>query len=137
MTYSLKDNSVSAVLYHGSGKLYGVLKPRYSDLVKAGVVYATQVRAAAICFAATWNDDIISFGENENGFYLKENVPKAFDVFKKEGWVYTVPMKDFKTDARLCNFERITNKEVTPLHVEHIKNLYNELKKTNILFIPH
>ena len=134
-----------AGLYHASPKKLRKIDPRnrFGDLRVDAAVFASPMREYALPYAGKkWTGiDLAQFVSNcdpktkKYKHKLLEMRPGAFkDVFRKrKGYIYTVDRGDFKS---LNRYEAITNKAIKPKKKEEIKDLYEELKGSDIELVP-
>lgn len=125
--------------YHGSLHLIEKYLVPHASFVLNGkkAVFASNERIVALIFIAKWSDRDIEFGFHGGKKYLIERYPKAFNLFKTDGYLYHVDSSDFKSDARLGmkNAEFICSHKVKILNTEYIKNVWNEIKKSDVAII--
>lgn len=123
--------------YHGSPTKLEKLEPRPSFVINnESAVFATDKRYLALVFIAKANDQDIELGFINNKPYILEQYPGAFDKFlkKKSGYIYYLDPKQFKQDKRLgmYNHEFISYNPVNILKTEKIKDIYEELVKSEL-----
>lgn len=135
MVFKIREG---ARLYHGSPKELKVLKPHYSRIVGMEVVYASQFKGVALCFAGKqWTDLDLDLGEINGVIHLKELKPDAFDAFDCSGYLYRFNAEGFETHDNLASFEVIGFKPITDIRQESIENIFRELRDTDIKLIYH
>lgn len=132
------------MLYHGS-KITGMktLK-RFPHQLLGGseVVFATpDIRFALAMIQGTGKELGVGYFVNkdtgEEQMYLEELSPHAFDLLKTSGTLYTVDENGFVSDSRISHIERISPTEVSVVSEQHIPNIFDELQKYNITFLPY
>lgn len=138
----LKGGQSNKYYYHGSPLKLDVLKPMSKrTLVVKGesVVFATNTRWLAIFFIAQGATDAdIELGFIDGIPYILEQYEGAFDKFLKgSGYLHYVDPKYFKSDKRLGmpNHEFISYQEVPILKVDEINDIYDELKKEDVVML--
>ena len=128
--------------YHGSSvNISGkYLLPRKSYVINnEKAVFATNRKYIALTFAIKWDDSIFAQGHINKKLYIRELYPNTFDMFKTSGYIYYVNSKGFHGDKRLgmTGFEFIKHGKVKILKKQYIKNVYDELKKSNLRMIKY
>jgi len=127
-------------VYHGSPAELATIEPRPSHVLGGSkAVFGTPDKDLAISFAAPWTDEDFEQGYIDGEPYMREQYPGAFDkIYKgKAGYIHSLLAKGFKSDKRLMRQERINQKPVDVVDVEHIADVLEALKKTRFKLHKH
>ena len=132
-------NPTTHILYHGSPKLFQVLKPKTHYLANnKPVVFATHLREIALASLQPWNDGVFEQGiVGEDPPYMMGLQPNAFkDVYEgKAGYIYSLNPHTFYHTDRLTRFEQVSEVPPEILRVEFVPDALEALQTSNTQMI--
>ena len=131
------QSSEKQYLYHGSPTNINdsYLKPHDDGNSKKPYLYVSCLKTAALKFAVKGLSNVVKWGEKRNYIWFLEIIPKLFDSFKKDGYLYYVNHNKFKLRVYP---EYISSKKVPIIKKTLINNIYDEMKQQpNIIMIKY
>jgi hypothetical protein len=139
-----KNEITYTYLYHGSKtKINDKLEPKPSGVLEGeSAVFAVCDRVWAALFIGEWLDSDLSVSLYDGKRVIREYYSNAFDLLKKQGFIYRVKSDGFKSDVRLGlnGIEFISKKPKKIEETEHVPNAYEILssdKDTVLLHFRH
>ena len=106
------------------------------------VVFATPDIRFALAMIHGAGDEIrvgyfVDTKTHEEEMYIAELQPDKLKILKSPGYIYEISANGFYYDPVLSHIELIKDTETGVVRMTRIENVFSELKKYSISFIPY